>query len=55
MNGELELGFLSMVKKIKNAPTFFAEELYKSMKVTRNENIFLESGKATKGSEIKLP
>lgn len=32
MNGELELGFLSMVKKIKNAPTFFAEELYKSMK-----------------------
>lgn len=32
MSGELELGFISIVKKIKNTPTYFAEELYKSMK-----------------------
>lgn len=32
MSGELELGFLSIIKRIKNTPTYFAEELYKSMK-----------------------
>ncbi|KAL5269878.1 hypothetical protein ACHWQZ_G003373 [Mnemiopsis leidyi] len=32
MSGELELGFISIVKRIKNTPTYFAEELYKSMK-----------------------
>merc|ERR1711935_1217693 len=32
MSGDVEDGFLAIIKCIKNTPTYYAEELYKSMK-----------------------